>query len=171
MLIPTFLKYWLSLGGLVLLLLLSSCGKDLPDGWQELNLMRYNIPLSIQAPDSARVLSSEVSGVMRDVTVSDVANNFYLQIFSSQAYTQDIAKLKANQLDLVRANPYFERIVEETPYSFIFENKIDSTTTFGFRYIVYMGDKEIILQNAMGRIADEASIRKMYEAVTQKSKR
>ncbi len=159
------------LGFFCCLAIFYGCGQDKPAGWQELNLMRYNIPLSVLAPDSAKVSTTEVSGVMRDITISDKANNYYVQIFSSQAYTQDIARIKADQLDLVRSNPYFESIVEEEPNGFIYLNKIDSLATYGFRYIVFMGDKEIILQNGMARLFDEASVRKMYEAVQQKSKR
>lgn len=152
-------------------IILTSCGQDKPAGWQELNLMRYNIPLSVLAPDSAKVSTTEVSGVLRDITITDKANNYYVQIFSSQAYTQDIARIKADQLDLVRSNPYFESVVEEEPNGFIYLNKIDTLATYGFRYVVFMGDKEIILQNGMARIFDEAAVRKMYEAVQQKSKR
>lgn len=154
-----------------LAILLSSCGQEENKGWQELNLMRYNIPLSVLAPDSAKVSTTEVSGVMRDITITEKANDYYLQVFSSQAYTQDIARIKADQLDLVRNNPYFESVVEEEPNGFIYQNRIDSSATYGFRYIVFMGDKEIIFQNGMGRMFNEAAVRKMYNAVKQKSKR
>lgn len=153
---------------LLLALLTSSffgCQSETNEGWSERNLMRYNIPVSIMAPDSATVKSAEVSGVVRDVTIEDRENDYAVQIFSGQAFTNDLARLKSNQLDLVRSNPFFKRIVEEEPAGFIFENMIDSTSSYGFRYVVYQGDLEIVFQNGMGRIFKEESVRKMYNGI------
>ncbi|PHI20002.1 hypothetical protein CEQ90_09680 [Lewinellaceae bacterium SD302] len=144
-----------------------SCQSDGKSGWQELNLMRYNIPVSIMAPDSAKVNTAEVSGVVRDVTIEDAENDFLVQIFSGQAFTSDLARLKSAQLELVRDNPYFSRIVKEDPAGFIFENKIDSTSAFGFRYVVYQGDLEIVMQNGMGRIFNQEAVEQMYESVSK----
>lgn len=144
-----------------------ACNQDAKNGWSEHNLMRYNVPIAISAPDSVKISTAEVSGIVRDVTVEDLDNDYSIQIFSGQAFTNDIARLKADQLDLVRGNPYFNRIVEEEPAGFIFENQIDSTSSFGFRYVIYQGDLEIIVQNGMGKIFSEESVRKMYEGVKQ----
>lgn len=152
---------------LLVALFMVGCQSGDEDGWQELNLMRYNIPVSIMAPDSAKVKMSEVSGVVRDVTIISEADNYAVQIFSGQAFTNDLARIKAGQLELVRDNPYFERIVSEDPAGFIFENRIDSVANYGFRRILYKGDKEIIFQNGMGRIFSEAETAAMYEAVKQ----
>lgn len=152
----------------LLVVLLFACESGPSGDWNELNLMRYSIPVSIMAPDSAKVSTAEVSGVMRDVTITSEEDNFAIQIFSGRAFTNDLARLKADQLELVRENPYFEQIVFEEPSGFIFENRIDSTANFGFRYILYRGDNEIIFQNGMGRIFSEEEARSMYEAVKQK---
>jgi len=149
------------------IVLFLACGADSKSHLNELNLMRYSIPVSIMAPDSAKVSTAEVSGVMRDVTIISEEDNYAVQIFSGRAFTNDLARLKADQLELVRENPYFERIVFEEPSGFIFENRIDSTANFGFRYILYRGDNEIIFQNGMGRIFNEEEARGMYEAVQQ----
>jgi hypothetical protein len=119
------------------------------------------------APDSAKVKSGNMSGMLRDVTILSEDDNYAVQVFSGQAFTQDLAKLKAGQLDLVRGNRYFERIVEEDPSGFVFENKIDTVANFGFRHVIFKGDKEIVFQNGMGRIFTEAEARKMYVAVKQ----
>lgn len=152
---------------IALALVLTACAGEKADEWSATNLMKYDIPVSIMAPDSATVQAGSVSGIVRDVTVLSEEDNYAVQIFSGQAFTQDLTRLKSNQLDLVRSNRYFERIVEEETAGFIFENKIDSTSNFGFRYILFKGDKEIIFQNGMGRIFTEAQARKMYQAVTQ----
>lgn len=144
-----------------------ACGSEQAADLKPLNLMQYDIPVAIMAPDSAKVKSGSLSGMLKDVTVISENDNFAVQIFSGQAFTQDLAKIKASQLDLVRGNRYFERIVEEDSAGFIFENKIDSTANFGFRHVVFKGDKEITFQNGMGRIFTEAEARKMYAAVKQ----
>lgn len=152
---------------LLLAFLIFACQPEGTDGWSQRNLMRYNIPLVIETPDSAKINTSEVSGIVRDVTIEDEEQNYAVQIFSGQAFTSDLARLKSSQLELVRENPYFERIVEEEPAGFIFETRIDSVSNYGFRYVVYQGDLEIVIQNGMGRIFDEASVRRMYEGVKQ----
>jgi hypothetical protein len=144
------------------------CQESTEAGWSSRNLMRYNIPIAIMTPDSAKVTAAKVSGVVRDVTVMDEENDYAVQIFSGQAFTSDLARIKSSQLDLVRENPFFDRIVEESPDGFIFENKIDSTSSYGFRYVIFQGDQEIVIQNGMGRIFSEPAVRKMYESVQQK---
>ena len=74
-------RFFITLLVSIIILSRQSDGKA---GWQELNLMRYNIPVSIMAPDSAEVKTAEVSGVMRDVTIEDNENDFLVQIFSGQ---------------------------------------------------------------------------------------
>lgn len=144
------------------------CQESTEAGWSSRNLMRYNIPIAIMTPDSAKITAAKVSGVVRDVTVMDEENDYAVQIFSGQAFTSDLARIKSSQLNLVRENPFFSRIVEESPDGFIFENMIDSTSSYGFRYVIFQGDQEIIIQNGMGRIFSEPAVRKMYESVKQK---
>ncbi|MGB3801146.1 MAG: hypothetical protein WA952_15115, partial [Lewinella sp.] len=84
---------------------------------------------------------------------------------ASNAQTNDMARLKADQLDLVRDNRYFARIVEEEPQGFIFENKIDTTSVYGFRYIIYRGDREIVFQNSFDGVFNLAEVENMYQSV------
>ena len=146
-----------------------TCGlaEESRDGYAELSLMRYNVPFTIQAPDSAKVVSSSLSGVMKDVTIKSPADRFDVQILSSRASTNDMARLKSEQLDAVRDNRYFNRIVSEEANGFIFENKIDSSSLYGFRYIRYANDQEFVFQNSLGGSYTEEEIRKMYEAVKE----
>ncbi|MEM6771812.1 MAG: hypothetical protein AAF597_14610, partial [Bacteroidota bacterium] len=108
-----------------------------------------------------------LSGIMQDVTIKSPEDNYSVQVLGSRAATNDMAKLKAEQLDLVRSNRYFERIVTEEPDGFIFENKIDSTAIFGFRYIIYQGDQEFVFQNGLEGTFSLADIEAMYAAVKQ----
>jgi hypothetical protein len=152
---------------LLLVLIVLSCANTPESQWSELDLTRYNIPMKIMAPDSAKVASSTLSGIMQDVTVKSLEDDFSIQILASRASTNDMARLKADQLELVRANRYFEQVITEEADGFIFQNQIDTTAHYGFRYIVYQGDQEFVFQNAFGVLFDEEAIRAMYEAVQQ----
>ncbi len=146
-------------------LFLLGCGGDGPEGYTDLDLTTYNIPVTISAPDSATVTSGNLSGLMQDVTISSPANRYAVQVLASDATTNDMARLKAEELELVRGNRYFERIVEEEPQGFIFENKIDTTSAYGFRYIVYRGDREFVFQNSFDGVFSLPEVSKMYESV------
>ena len=102
---------------------------------------------------------------MRDVTVTSAADNYAVQIFSSRAATNELARLKAEQLDLVRDNRYFEQIVEENSDGFIYENRIDSTAYYGFRHIVFQGDREYVFQSGMAGNYGLEEVRQIYNAV------
>ena len=153
---------------LLLSLLLASCAKDSASDWSELDLTAYSLPVKIMAPDSAKVVSSNFSSIMQDVTVKSEADEYSVQILASQASTNDMTRLKAEQLELVRDNRYFSKVVREEDNGFIFENQIDSTSIFGFRYIIYQGDKEFVFQNGFDATYGQEAIEAMYAAVQQK---
>lgn len=150
---------------LALPFLLFACSADDTAKWGDLDLMKYNIPLTIAAPDSARVVAANLSVIMQDVTITSLEDRYAVQILASQASTNDMARLKAEQLELVRDNRYFSSIVREEDAGFIFENKIDTTSLFGFRHIVYQGDKEFVFQNSFQGIFTLPEIEAMYKAV------
>lgn len=145
-----------------------ACSSDAIGDWKKLDLMKYNVPVSIMAPDSAKVKATNLSGVMQDITVNSPADRYSIQILASQASTNDMARLKAEQLELVRDNRYFNNIVREEPDGFIFMNQIDSTSIYGFRHIVYQGDQEFIFQNSFGGTFNLEETEAMYKAVKQK---
>lgn len=146
---------------------LLSCNSEPGSDWVPLDLTGHRIAVTIMAPDSARVVSKSISGVIQDVTIKSEADNYSVQVFGSKATTNDMAKLKAQQLELVRDNRYFERIVEEEPNGFIYENKVDSLNFYGFRHILYQGDQEFVFQNGLEGTFNLADIRAMYSAVKQ----
>ena len=150
---------------LALLFTVFACTRDRAQNWQPLDLMKYNVPVTIMAPDSATVKAANLSGIMQDVTVTSAADRYAVQILASQASTNDMARLKAEQLELVRDNRYFERIVREEEAGFIFENRIDSTALYGFRYIVYQGDQEFVFQNGFSGTFTLPEVEAMYAAV------
>ncbi|NJB85169.1 hypothetical protein GGR26_000914 [Lewinella marina] len=142
-----------------------ACGSDGRDGFKSLDLTQYNVPVTIQAPDSAKVTASNLSGVIDDITIKSPADRFAIQVLASNASTNDMARLKAEELEYVRDNRYFERIVREEPQGFIFENRIDTTSAYGFRYIVYRGDREFVFQNSFDGVFTLPEVETMYESV------
>lgn len=147
--------------------LLASCSQEPASNWDELDLLPYNLTIRLLAPDSVDIRSNDLSGITRDVSLRNLEEDYYVQVFGSLATTSDIAQLKAEQLELVRNNPYFERIVQEDPAGFIFESKIDAATNYGFRYVHFKGDREFIFQNGIGQFFELPAIEAMYQAVQQ----
>lgn len=152
---------------LFLTLLLFSCGTSEEEGWKPLDLMKYNVPVTIAAPDSAKVSATNLSGIMQDVTIKSPEDRYSVQVLASRASSSDMAKLKSEQLELVRDNRYFASIVREEDQGFVFQNKIDTTSLYGFRYIIYQGDQEFVFQNAFDGTFSLEEVEAMYTAVKQ----
>ena len=92
--------------------------------WSKLDLMPYGIPIEITAPDSARVNVTRV-GEVEDVAVRNEGKQpFSVQIFVQPLLLNDMAALKFNQINEVRSNPEFGKIVEEDEQGFIFSSTI-----------------------------------------------
>lgn len=135
--------------------------------WVEKDLLQYGIPMTIMAPDSAEVNSSDLGGLIQDVTVKK-GEDYYIQIYASDAETTDIARVKSAQLSEVKSNRYFSKIVQEESEGFIYETAIDSSTiNYGFRYLRVQGDKEYIFQTGLVGNFSLEQVEKMYEAVKQ----
>ena len=152
---------------LLLPLIVFACASDgsaIP-GYQSLDLLQYDVPVKILAPDSAKVKTASLSGVMQDITVRSPEDDYAIQILASQASTNDMARLKAEQLELVRGNRYFSSVVSEDENGFIFENKIDTTSMYGFRHIVYKGNREFVFQNSFEGVFTLPQVERMYKAV------
>lgn len=152
----------------LILLFCFSCGQD-QQTLKPLNLLKYGLAVTIEAPDSAKVKTSDM-GIMKDITVIDGDGKDYsLQIFSSQAMSVDVAQIKADQITDAKKNPYFSKIIREDDNGFIYETTIDSTlTNYWFKYIQIMGDQEIIFQPGMGGSFSLEQVERMYESVKKK---
>jgi len=72
-------------------------------GWQPLDLLTYGPAVSIMAPANAVVKKGQLgSSLMNDLTVKG-DDNYSLQIFYGPAITNDIAKLKNDQLQIAQS--------------------------------------------------------------------
>lgn len=146
------------------LLFLVSCSKE--PAKKPLNLLSYGLPITIQAPDSAKVKTSDM-GIFKDISISS-GEDYAIQIFASQVTNSNLKQLKEDQLASVKKNPYFSKIVREDEQGFVFENQIDSLPNYSFRYIKVMGDQEIIFQTGMMGIFSLEQAEEMYQSVIQK---
>lgn len=134
--------------------------------WSDLNLLEHGIPFSILAPDSAKVETIDFGNIMKDVTVRG-GDEYFVQIFASDAKTTDVKKLKMEALNEVKEEKHFSKIIEESDQGFLYESKRDSTATYyGFRYVKLQGSKEYVLQNGFRGFFTEDQARSMYKAVS-----
>lgn len=145
-----------------------ACQKDQALDWEETNLLACcQLPISVLAPDSARINSSKLGDLYKDVTIKS-GNDYFIQIYASEATTNDIAKIKSDQLRQVKEFPFFSKIVEEDENGFLYENIIDTTNiNYSFRYVSVAGDMEYIFQPGLTGIFTEEQARRMYQAVQQ----
>ena len=145
-------------------LLIVACKSDPASNLKPLDLMKYGIPLTVMAPDSAKVETMDLI-VQNDVTIKK-GDDYFIQLYASDASTTDLKQVKADQLEEVKANPYFSGIVSEDENGFVYKKQIDSTNVnYGFKYIKLQGDKEYIFQTGLIGKFSEESVMAMYNAV------
>ena len=151
-------------------LVIASCQQENAGSWKPKDLLSYGLPVTILAPDSVEVNSSDLGGLMKDIALRG-GDDYSVQFYASEATTNDIDKLKAEQLAEVKSNRYFSRVVSEDEAGFIFENKIDSANTlYGFRFIRVQGDQEIIFQTGLTGVFSQEQTERMYQAIQPRKK-
>jgi hypothetical protein len=117
------------------------------------------------APPEAEVKKGKLNSMLvSDLTIKG-GSDYSIQLFFGPAVTNDIARLKNEHLENVRANRYFRKIVREDAAGFIYESLIDSTKTYGFRYVKLQGDQEQNYQTGLGALFSLDDVQLMYEAV------
>ncbi|MBT8219892.1 MAG: hypothetical protein KJP00_08705 [Bacteroidia bacterium] len=149
--------------GIVMFMVGCSAGNN--GDWKAHNLLRYDLPISIMAPDSVIVTSDNLL-FTKDVTVKGALEEGYnVQIFSSEASTLDPKVIKTQQLADVKTNPYFKELIKDEDQGFIYRTEIDSVNiNYGFKWIKVQGDNEFVFQNGIGRFFTLEEVEKMYDA-------
>lgn len=149
------------------LLCLLACSSE-PE-WQPLSLLEYGMPVTILAPDSVDIKKMDLV-LQEDVSVKK-GDDYYVQIFSAEATTRDPEKLKESLKEEVMNNPFFSALVEEGTEGFIYKDQIDSLhSTYGFRYVRIIGDKEYVFQTGLtGSFRKNRSARCTKQYITRKS--
>jgi hypothetical protein len=133
--------------------------------WQPVDLTAYGAPISILAPTDAVIKTGSLkSALLKDLTIQG-GDDYSIQLFYSPAMTNDIAKLKNDNLQNVQSNRYFRKIVREEVAGFIYQSVIDTTETYGFHFTKLQGDLEFNFQTGMGKLFTLEDVQMMYEAV------
>ena len=145
-----------------------ACQQDASSSWNDLDLMENGFPIVVQAPDSAKVSVMDNMGFIQDITIDSPDDNYHIQIYASDAQTDDIALIKADLINDVRNNPFFSRIVKEDERGFLYEITIDSINYYSFRHVHVQGSTEFVFQSGIAQTFDEAQARRLMNAVQQK---
>jgi hypothetical protein len=149
-----------------MLCLLATCAPDgHPKGWQPLDLMGQGVPLTVLAPPDTEIKPGGwESTLLQDLTL-DGGEEYNVQLFYTTATSNDIAKLKNDLLQSVKRSRYFQRVVKEDVAGFIYENRIDTIPSFGFRLVKLQGDLEVNFHSGYNQIFTLEEVESMYEAV------
>ena len=146
---------------------IAGCSKEEKTKLVPLDLLAYDVPLKIMAPDSA-VVKKEDWGAMQIVTVKK-GKDYDLQIQSSEATSTNAASIKEQKLIDVKNEKYFSKIVQEDDFGFVFETQPDEKTNYyGFLGVIVKGDKEYIIQNGLAGTYTLEQAQSMYNAVKPK---
>lgn len=147
-----------------IILIFAACGGTDIEDWQKLDLLEYDMPISIKAPSDPEIKTMDLL-VQKDIWVKK-GDHYNVQIFQSDASGTDPEKVKDALLAEVKNNPFFSKIVSETSEGFIYETLIDSTDyNYGFRHVKIMGDKEYIFQTGLIGTFVLEDVERMYTAV------
>lgn len=147
-----------------LILSIAACKSEPASDFKPLDLMSNGVPITIMAPDSAKVTTDDLI-VMQEVSIRK-GEDYFVQIRYSDAGTGDVAALKTEEIEDAKRDPFFTEIVREDPAGFIYKTQLDSTrSSYGFRYVKLQGDKEYRFRNGIiGAFSLEAT-EAMYEGV------
>ncbi len=148
-------------------LVMTACQQDPTSKWSTLNLLEQGFPISVQAPDSAKVKVNSELSFLQDITINSPEDNYHIQIYASTASTDDIALIKADLVSDVRNNPFFSKVVEEDESGFIYEMMIDSANYYSFRQVHVKGDKEFIFQPGLSNTFTLEEVQTLKQAVKQ----
>lgn len=148
-------------------LLLSACQGDSAPELKPLDLMPHGFPISVMVPDSAEVKKS-FSGIMDELTILG-DGNFGLLIQSYSANSLDVAKIKADELELVKNGKFFSKIMKEDPAGFMYETAVDSTSiSYDFFHVKIQGDKEYRFTTPYTGTYTENEITRVYNSLNKK---
>ena len=145
---------------------LTSCGSDADQlDLVELDLMSQGMPVIILAPEDP-VVETKKLGAYQVASIKK-GDDYYVEIFESDAVSRNAADIKSRLLSDVQSNQYFTKIMSEDDNGFIYEIAVDSNyINYGFRYLKLQGDKEYIYQNGIGKRFTQDQVEQMYKAVS-----
>lgn len=144
-------------------MLLLNCKTDKSASYPSKNLLKHGFAISVKAPENAEIKFDDL-GIMQELSISS-GNDYNIQILKSTANTTNPKESLADQMDLVKGDRYFSKVIEEYENGFIFEKKIDKNINYDFRFVKLIGEDEYIYQTGMVGTFTEESVREMYKSV------
>ncbi len=149
--------------GLIAFFMLISCSTNKKE-MKALDLMSYGVPLKVKAPEGTKVEVKDMS-IYKDITLKD-GKDYFVQIISTSATTNDISKIKEERLAEVKQNPFFHKVILDEKNGFVFEKQItDSTFNYDFRYIKLQGDNQFTFQTGLFGLFTKYQVLNMYNSV------
>lgn len=127
----------------------------------EVDLLKYGVPITIKAPESAEITKPSGDG---EVWIVDTASYFKIQVVRSPTASIDVAEVKAEELELAKSLGGFSKLISEQNDGFIFEENYD-TVSYDFKHIVISGDNKYVFQKLLTEIPTKEEVETMYKAV------
>lgn len=144
-------------------LLFTNCKSDKSDSYPSKDLLKHGFAISVKAPEDAEVKFDDY-GIMQELTIAKGVE-YNVQILKSTSNTSSTKEALEGQMNLVKSDRYFSKVIEEYEKGFIFEKKIDDNINYDFRYIKLVGEDEYIYQTGMIGTYTEENVRAMYNSV------
>lgn len=159
----------------LLILALAACGivacknstanstyKDL----EALDLSKYGVNMTIQAPKGATVEKDTTMVLISEVSIKKPEVKYAVDIYSEDALPgTTVGSVKAARLEEVKAREGFSRIIKETDNGFIYELKwSDTQLDYDFFYVLFKGDKTYTISSDLDTNT-QAEAEGMYESV------
>ncbi|MFN9381421.1 MAG: hypothetical protein ACK6BQ_15885, partial [Bacteroidota bacterium] len=115
------------------------------------SLLSYGITMYVNIPKDVDI-NRRIVGNITEVIVKgkDEKSWFELIVQNLPSESEDLAWNKYLQIEDVRNNVYFTRIMEENENGFIYELVPRDKPTYHFRYVIVQGSQLYIISTALG---------------------
>ena len=131
-----------------------------------LDLMKYGVPYSINAPDDVSI-TKVGSGKLEDISIRN-KSGYDVQLFMGDAFSSNLEKLKSIKKEEITSNPTFKKIIEEFENGFIYEKISDiGNRNYDFVVIIIQGNKEINFQAGNSKEFTEDEVKSMVKSIIE----
>ncbi len=144
------------------IIMLSACNSD---NLTSLDLQRHGANISIKAPETAEVSSTDM-GLRKEITVKDGQYDIIVSVASE---VSDNASVLANKEKAsVEGFELFSKIIQEDENGFIFETNEGTTQNYDFRYVHKKNKTAYFFRRNFGGDFTLDEVKTMYKGVQQK---
>ena len=132
------------------------------------SVISYGIPSYVNIHKDVDI-NRRIVGNITEVIVKgkDEKSWFELIVQNLPSESEDLAWNKYLQIEDVRNNVYFTRIMEENENGFIYELVPRDKPTYHFRYVIVQGSQLYVISTALGSELTMEQTKELFEAVIQ----